>query len=319
MEQPISLCSKVAEISTEFEQNNSELKRLYYIYNIMLFNSVVSQVDSYKGSFGTGYPFYALGKNLEGTLPIIFEQIRYNNELIDAVDQSKRKYWNCASCLEHKGHEMPDLKRICKPCPNMDDALKPRKIINRLPDLDMWMICDKQQIIDTSIELTTLFLENHMHTSDKNPFQTIMEIGEINNELKLGIMPAKLLPIDAHIIDYETLYKLIEQLPQVLQHALETGNVPYLPIHPLSYRKTWQYDDTAYNFVHDFLSSFTEYNLDETLQHLLNYTRSEIANNYSFEELYNYLISSGPESVLKRHRTLELKNRFKERVESWKK
>lgn len=318
MEQPITICSKVAEISTEFEQNNSELKRLYYLNNIIHFNHIVSQINGNYGSFGTGYPFYALGKNLEGQLPVIFEQIRYNNELLDAVDISAHKFWNCASCLEEKGHEMLDLKSICKPCPNMDDALKPRKIINRLPDIDMWMICDKLQVIDASRQLTKLFSEGNMHTSDINPLQTIFDMDEINESLKSGKMPQKFLPIDAHIIDYRTLSQLIEQIPYVLKQASNTNNIPFLPIHPLSFRKIWQYDDTAYNFVHDFLSSLTEYNLEENLQQLLTQIRDEIAKSYSFDELYNYLIASGPESVLKRHRTLELKNRFKERVESWK-
>ena len=30
---------------------------------------------------------------------------------------------------------MPDLKRICKPCPQVKDSIKPRKVINRLPDV----------------------------------------------------------------------------------------------------------------------------------------------------------------------------------------
>ena len=47
---------------------------------------------------------------------------------------------------------MPDLKIVCKPCPNMIDSLKPRKIINRLPDLDMWLVCEDGSIEQAQAE-----------------------------------------------------------------------------------------------------------------------------------------------------------------------
>lgn len=81
----IDLCKQTGLISNEFEKNNSELKRQYLIWNINLINSIMAQIEGYRGSLGTGYPFYVLDKNLEGYLPIIDEQFRYNNELIDAA------------------------------------------------------------------------------------------------------------------------------------------------------------------------------------------------------------------------------------------
>lgn len=38
-------------------------------------------VPGFKGAFGTGYPFYAIGSNMQYSYPIIEEQIRYNDEL----------------------------------------------------------------------------------------------------------------------------------------------------------------------------------------------------------------------------------------------
>lgn len=315
----INICKKVAEISTEFEKNNSDLKRRYLIHNIDLYNQIVAMVDGNRGSFGTGYPFYSLNRNLKGKLPIINEQIRYNDELISHVDASNHTIWPCLNCLSQNSSSMPDLKSICKPCPHIDKELKPRKIINRLPDIDMWMVCKDGYIDVTKDELTMLFHQYNIYPSDINPIQTINDMATIVEELEKDIMPTKLLPLDSHIIGYSTISSLIEQVPIVLKQASEEGKVPYLPIRPLSYRKVWQYDDEAYNFIYDYFSAFTEFNFEDSLQQTLNETRNIVANNYSFEELYNFLIASAQDANKRRFKTLELKNRFRERIESWKK
>jgi len=164
-----------------------------------------------------------------------------------------------------------------------------------------------------------LYKENNIQPSDINPLKTIKDIEEITRDLKNGKMPKKFIPIDSHIIDSKTLYELIEKTPDVLKKSIDSKTIPYLPIHPLSYRKKWQYDDTAYNFVHDFLSSLTEYNFEGRLKTILKETRKYIADTYSMEQLYDILITSGPESVKRRHKTLELKQCFEERINSWKK
>lgn len=64
---------EAANASTEYEENNTELKRRYLIKNIQEFNSIVSQISANLGTFGTGYPFYVLSKNFEGKLPVIQE------------------------------------------------------------------------------------------------------------------------------------------------------------------------------------------------------------------------------------------------------
>lgn len=319
MEKTINICREAAQISNEYEKNNTGLKKEYIIRNIMLYNSMAEMVSGYKGSFGTGYPFYVLNKGFKGDLPVIDEQLRYNEELIKAVENSKYTTWTCAECLSKNGTTMPDLKQICKTCPNMDNALKPRKVINRLPDIDMWMVCEDSYVQEVMEKLINLFNENNMQPSDINPLQTIMDIKEITECLKNGIMPEKMLPADAHIINYSTLHSLIEQVPFTIKHSLEEGNIPYLPIHPLSYRKKWQYDDAAYNFIHDFLSSLTEFSFEGDLQQLLDETRNIVASEYSFEQLYNILLTTGPESVERRHKTLQLKTAFKGRIDSWKK
>lgn len=316
----IDICTRAANSSSEFERNNSELKRRYLLHHIFLFNYIAKMTPNNYGTFGTGYPFYALGQNLEGPLPVIEEQLRYNEELFEAVQNSNLTEWKCAECLKENASDMPDLKQVCKPCPNMNPELKPRKILNRLPDIDLWMVCDKNYISATSETLIRLFKEYNMESSDLDPIKTIANIEIINASLRNGEIPNIMLPLDTHIIDYSKFVSLIEQVPDVLKRAINEGRIPYLPIHPLSYRKTWQYDDTAYNFVHDYLSSLTELKLDYDLRKLLAETRSIIADSYSFDQLYDCLIRTGPDSVLRRHRTTpQLKSRFKERIDSWKK
>lgn len=309
---------KVAKGSNDFETNNSDLKRKYLVRNIQAFNYIASLIDVNQGSFGTGYPFYVLKGDLSGELPIISEQIRYNDELVKYADNSQREEWICENCLTRNYQDMPDLKQICKPCPNMDDTLKPRKVINRLPDLDMWMICKDGCVEEAQRQLSMLLKKYDIHTSDVDPVQTIKDMNEITEDIKNGIMPKKFLPIDAHIIEYSKIKNLIAQVPEELQHAVENGKVPYLPIHPKSYRKTWQYDDEAYNFIYDFLSAFTPFNLTTSMDNLLRDVRASIATTYSDEELYTFLVNAAtPANKRRNNTTKSLKKIFSEKVQSW--
>ena len=319
MERSIDFCIQTANISTNFEKTNTELKRLYLLENIKKYHEVTSQIEYNKGTFGTGYPFYVLGKHLEGTLPVIDEQIRYNDELVSAATGCKYSNWRCAHCLSENGITMPDLKTICIPCQNMDNSLKPRKLINRLPDIDLWIVCEKSKVEETKEKLQLLFASQGMIPSDIDPVQTIEEVGEITEDLKKGIMPTKWLPLDTHIIDYETLYELINKLPEVLAQAKQEGKIPYLPIHPYSLRKKWQQDDQPYNFVQDFLLSLTDYDFEPNLKTALERTREILAKTYTIDELYEIMLSSGPESVVRRQQTKQLELCFRERIKSWKK
>lgn len=308
----------VTKASNNYENNNSDLKRKYLIRNISAFNYIVSLINVNQGSFGTGYPFYALEKNLTGQLPIIEEQIRYNNELLKQAQGSKRTIWTCRGCLSNNYRNMPDLKQVCKPCPNMDNELKPRKVINRLPDVDMWMICKDGHVEEAENKLAILLNKYNIHTSDVDPVQTIRDIEEITQDIKNGIMPEKFLPIDAHIIEYSTIKDLIEKVPIILEQASRDNQNPYLPIQPKSYRKTWQYDDEAYNFIYDFLASFTEFEFVTSLDKVLRDTRNIVATTYSPNELYTFFLQAGTESSKRRNKTTALVKTFFKRIESWK-
>ena len=315
---PIDICGAVAEISNGYEKNNSDLKKKYIIQNINLINIIMKNIKGYCGSFGTGYPFYVLG-NEEEPLPIIEEQIRYNNELSEDARKSNCDIWYCATCLAQNGRNMPDLKQICKSCPEVEDFLKPRKVINRLPDVDIWMICQDDYIEDAKKTLSFLFDQYDMRASDIDPIRTILDVGEITNSLLRGIMPNKMLPLDVHIIEYSKFSELVEQVPFVLQQSVESEVMPYLPIHPISLRKTWQYDDEAYNFIFDFLFSLTPFNWEDDLLQKLTQSRSIIANCFTDKQLYDILQLLASKSVIRRFETKQLKKVYKERTESWRK
>ena len=314
----IKIINIVTQISNDFELNNTYLKKKYIIENIKQINNIMTSVDGYCGSFGTGYPFYALD-NLTGDLPIINEQIRYNDELSIIANNSRYTVWPCLACLSENSEQMPDLKQICKPCPRIIDDLKPRKVINRLPDIDMWMVCEDREVEIAKEGLSKLFEDNDMHTTDVDPYKSIMDLYEIVDDLKNNKMPKKMLPLDIHIIEYSKFCELLENIPFALQLSLESGLVPYLPAHPISLRKTWQYDDMAYNFVFDFLYSLTPFNCNDELKEKLNNTRRIIADYFSEEQLDYFLSMVMPESVERRFETVELQKIYKRRTQSWKK
>ena len=311
------LIKKVVQSSNDLETNTSDLKRRYFIRNIQAFNYIASLVNGNRGSFGTGYPFYVLQKGLTGEIPVIDEQIRYNNELIAEVEKSDKPEWVCEGCLIENYADMPDLKQICKPCPNMDDGLKPRKLINRLQDLDMWIICEDGKVESVQKQLAWLLEKYGIRTSDINPVQTIHDMDEITSDLKSGKMPKKFLPIDTHIMEYSKMKELIGKVPLTLARAKASGQVPYLPIHPKSYRKTWQYDDTAYNFIYDFLSAFTGFHMTGEMEAQLASVRNKIVHTYTPDELYDFLLQSATEPNKRRNQTKALKKIFKDRIASW--
>lgn len=314
-----SITEKVARISSEFERDNSDLKRKYFVWNIETFNSFASRVRGYRGTFGTGYPFYALDTRLEGTIPVIQEQIRYNRQLVKDGQVIAPCIWQCQSCLRRNYDDMPDLKKVCKPCPNIPNNLKPRKIINRLPDMDMWMVCDSLAIERAQAELARILDENSMRTSDVDPLATIRDISEITQMLRDKKIPPIFLPIDCHIIEYSKLKSLIERAPDEILEAKKLDTNPFLPIQPRSYRKTWQSDDEAYNFIYDFLSAFTSFGFEPDLQRALDISRKRVATENTPEELFEALMKSATEANARRFDTPELEDIFKKKVEEWSK
>ena len=128
----------------------------------------------------------------------------------------------------------------------------------------------------------------------------INDVCKIAQMLKEGKFPKIFLPIDSHIIEYSKIKELIEQVPLVLEEAKKEEINPYLPIWPKSYRKEWQFDDEAYNFIYDYLSAFTEFNFPEELQESLNESRRKVGTTYTQNELFSFLMQSATKANFRR-------------------
>ena len=297
------LANEICQISNNFEYNTSNLKKKYFAKNILAFKSLSNLVPNSCGVFGSGFPYYALSHNFSGDIPIIQEQIRYNQDLVNDAQKAKNAPWICAGCLIQNYDMMPDLKQICKPCPNVINEMKPRKILNRLPDLDIWFVCKDNCRNETAQAISQLLSTFGMTSSDINPIETIKDLKEISTDLSKGIMPKHFLPIDVHIIEESQLKNLINAVYPTLEASINTSTIPYLPVLPLSLRKTWQFDDTAYNFLFDFLFSFTPINLDNELIKVTDLARHKISSNFSSQQLKELVFNMATDSTKRRIQT----------------
>ena len=91
----------------------------------------------------------------------------------------------------------------------MDDELKPRKVINRLPDLDIWMICENGKIAQAKEMLVRKFIQEEMYTFDVDPPRTMREISLIAGDLISGKMTDKYLPHDIHAIEHSKFVNIL--------------------------------------------------------------------------------------------------------------
>ena len=238
----MDIIEKVVVSSTIFEKTDTKIKKDYLIKNINIFNAVARKVSGYKGFFGVGYPFYAFIKNSD-RLPIIEEQMRYNNELINEY-RKINKSWYCQTCLKNNNKIFYF---------NMLPDLKPRKVVTRIPDMDLWIVIDDEYISKAKKELIELFNANNIFTSDVDPIKTIDDFYEIAIDIQNGKMPKKYLPIDVHIIGYRNLYNCVINVVPTITDFLKYDKIPYMPVSTEALRKKWQYDEEAIDFIHDFI------------------------------------------------------------------
>ena len=312
-EDTLRIVEFVARLSSMYELENTSLKKAYMQQEIENIKNVFKLSSNYRGTFGTGYPFYAVGDDMKYDLPVILEQLRYNIELIEECRKQDTRLWACFNCLEEKIDEFPNLKIYCKHCTALSDELKPRKVINRIPDLDIWCVAKKRTTLKTCDELSHLLEQAALTTSDVNPLQTFKDLKEIVEAIQSGRMPTRHLPIDIHVVEEDILNNLIEMVPD----SINRGNLDLL-IYPYSLRKKWDYEAEGYNFIRDFLGSFSDLDLPIETQKKLYKARKELAERYSVEELYAILMETALDSTKRRHETVQLQKIFKEKVNRWK-
>ncbi len=317
------------------ETEGAAYKRRYIqnIYN--LYRQVGRSSNHALGMFTTGYPGYNLA------LSEIGEQYRYNHELLKQIKELgiESMTWKCGGCLMDNYHKMPNLKQICYPCQSISDAVKPRKIINRLPDLDVWFVYDDaQKFFQFEAETNAIFLSHeierelakrNLYTSDVDPIRTINDMYEISESLKKFTIPKTNLPVDVHLVGINYLKNLIQSVPEYMVYRL-SGEPGELKINPYSLRKTWEFDEAGYNYIFDFLLSFTvvplkkekgEYDYvseENELISLVNETRKLIVNHFDVDEIYSVLQSVSGLPAKRRLETQNVQDEFLAKLLNWK-
>ena len=100
------------EIKTTALKLKMAVQKSDYDKSIEVFNTLASHIKESIATFGTGYPFYALDENLEGEIPIIQEQVRYNRQLVKDGEGVKNSIWKCKSCLKQNYNNMRVYERL---------------------------------------------------------------------------------------------------------------------------------------------------------------------------------------------------------------
>lgn len=311
-----------AEASTLFEITNTDLKRYYIEMNIKEIVDCMKNVSCFCGAFGTGYPFYVTDEEHNFSLPVITEQLRYNDELLQHAMKSIFFEWSCDRCLSINGSKMPDLKCFCKSCDRIEDQLKPRKVINRLPDLDIWMICQDDQFDNAKSALEKNLYKKNMKTSDNDVLGTVRDVASISLSLANGVFPDKWLPLDIHILKESEFFDVLSKVSSEIFNSINEGTKPYVAIWPDSLRKTWQKDDTPYNFIFDFLFSLTPLDMDSSIRNKIDQVRNSIAlmlKKFNSDEnvASNLLFAISSDATKRRFENSQLQKVYEGRLKKW--
>jgi hypothetical protein len=238
------------ELAAEFSEDESVLKGEYMAQQFEDFTHAVRSIPGYKGSFATGYPYYA--QNPDGGVYAVPEIARYARSFIPKIEADAARgngAWICGACQVFS--DLPDLKSQCKPCDAVD--IRPRDIFKALPDVDFWVVADDDETPVSEFEQA---VEDHVeregfYVSDKDIAQAFDDTIHVMKALKRGNMPPTRLPLDLHVV---TKKQMLNRLGKV-QKTLKRGEM--LPISTRSLHKQWESSDEPYDFLKDFLFSMT--------------------------------------------------------------
>lgn len=75
----------------------------------------------------------------------------------------------------------------------------------------------------------------------------------------------------------------------------------------------------VYNFIYDFLSSFTPFFCDSDIMGVLGDSREKVARDFSNDELFKFLYAVATEANKRRFESKSLRRVFNERIETWRK
>lgn len=260
----------------EFNADQSVAKGRYLKEQFSDFATVASWVPGFQGSFGTGYPFYANRK--DGTVVAIPEISRYIGTVEEKAGREAAASlgnWLCTVCQVE--NSLTDLKSKCRPCGL--SAIKPRDMFKALPDLDCWVVVD-EVTPQREAQLQQYLARAGFFSSDPDIYFAIKDTTEVSQAVLNGQTPEKRLPIDLHIVSTQQMHDALKGVEHVATEVYRPGVVTgdeSVPIQPRSLHVTWEEADAPYDFMKDFLISFTPRDFrDSKLKVAINRTRNII-------------------------------------------
>jgi hypothetical protein len=297
------------DLARQFNADQSLIKGDYLRAQFDSFAEAASWMPGYQGVFGTGYPFYA--EREDGTVVAIDEIDRFVGTIRDKAASDEMRgvgAWVCGACQVATEHR--DLKERCRPC--VDTTLKPRDVFKALPDLDFWVIVDENNPYIEGL-LQTYMQRAGFQQSDADIYYSIKDTKSVLEGLQQGEQPEKRLPIDLHVIT-------VSQLKQALtgvQDAVKTGDM-YVPIAPRSLHVVWETVDEPYDFMKDFIFSFTPKDIaHEELGEMITETRKLVLQHIG-PKLAEEVVKSAHPKERRQLGTPELGKLLLDRIESWK-
>lgn len=299
------------QIARAFNADQSVLKGDYLKEQFEEFETVASWVPGYLGSFGTGYPFYA--NRADGTVVAVEEIDRFVGAVEDKARQASSRElgaWLCGVCQVEE--LLPDLKSKCRPCEATE--VKPRDIFKALPDLDFWVVLDETSPAREA-RLQQYLSRAGFFQSDTDIYFAIKDAMDVSSAIVAGATPDAKLPIDLHVVTKAQLLSALADVRQVITDVYRPGDIDEdneVPIFPRSLHVTWEDVDHAYDFMKDFLFSFTPRGInDAELTEAIEYTRDVIKECLCAQDVVE-LVSAYPKEM-RQLQNVEVQNLLLER------
>ena len=301
----------ILNTAIRFTADESRAKGEYFNRQFDRFHDSVKDIPDVIGIFGTGYPFYAYQD--DGSIADIPEIRRHQKSFQAAINRDRlRSYggWLCGAC--ELACDLPDLKKYCKPCDSVD--LKPRDIFKALLDLDYWVVVNDTSEADLRQQekkIQECTQAASFESSDSNIIQTLETTRYAMETVLRGFQPGAMLPVDMHIITKVELLECLKATPD----AIRKGRA--VSIAPRSLHKVWENTNEPYDFIKDFLFSFTPHTWnDNELLEALSSARREV-----YDLIADNPIKAVSDRAEKEKRQLEapgVARCLKERINSWK-
>jgi predicted nucleotidyltransferase len=258
---------------------------------------------NFQMSLGVGYPFYAIDE--KGEVKNVTEIKRYMKSANGHLAQMDDAHWPCNVC--QKVNNLPNLKSVCGTCSKT--VVKPRDIFKMMPDLDIFIIVEKN---DDNIENAVFgdLKAFGYSPSDIDIETSVKDATEVLSSVNFGKKTEKKLPIDVHLI---TLKQLIKLRDKVI-----TGNFTIKDeVESRSLRMGWE--DYNLPLLFDLIFSATEIlNKDEHSKAslLIKQIRSSLKDQMGEDGLIKMIIA-GSERAANILKDEELLSILKDRIAKW--